>query len=290
MSIQSANTAPSTLPTPARRRNWYARVEKWRREPWVFEKRKTTLAAQARNWHQRAGLFACLFMAWLGASGFVLNQSADWGLDAMRIDKAWLMDMYGLHPEPPKSGYLTQGHWLAQTSEKTLVDGKPLAETIPSPIGLAIGGSAETPLLFVAANDRLVILDEDINRIDELRGYTLPISAIRRIGNSGDAVAIQDLDTFITQDGLSWQELPTGSAVNWSKPERLSSDMQAQTLDYSRPTMPLEQILIDAHSGRLFGRYGPWVINLVGFAAVFLGLSGAWMYWNTARRRRKRTR
>ncbi|MGJ8669505.1 MAG: PepSY domain-containing protein [Oceanococcus sp.] len=288
--MNTATAAQSAIATQSRRRNWYARVDQWRREPFDFSRSKTTTAAKVRSWHQRAGLFACLFMAWLGASGFVLNQSADWGLDAWRIDKAWLMSMYGLHPEPPKSGYLCAGHWLAQTSEKTLLDGKPLEETVPSPIGLALGGSVQEPLLFVAANDRLVILDENGNRIDELRGYTLPISAIRRIGSSQGAVAIQDLDTFVTQDGLSWQPLSAGSEVVWSKPERLSSELQQLALPYSRPTMPMEQILIDAHSGRLFGRYGPWLVNLVGFAAVFLGLSGAWMYWNTARRRRKRTR
>lgn len=291
MHNKSISAAPATAPTHNPRRNWYARMEKWRREPFVFQRQKLTMAARTRQWHQRAGLFASLFMVWLGASGFVLNQSAGWGLDAVRIDSGWLMSLYGLHPEPPKSGYFSDSHWLAQTSENTLLNGRPVIEYIPSPLGLASNGDADDPLLFVAASDRLAIFDVNGQRIDELRGYTLPISAIRRIGETDThGIAIQDLDTFVTRDGLSWEPLPAGALVSWSKPQRLPPELQEQALPYAKPTMPLEQILIDAHSGRLFGRYGPWVINVVGFTAVLLGLTGAYMYWSTARRRRRRTR
>ena len=291
MHSNSISAAPAAAPTHNPRRNWYARMEKWRREPFVFQRQRLTMAARARQWHQRAGLFACLFMVWLGASGFVLNQSAGWGLDAIRIDSSWLMSMYGLHPEPPKSGYFSADHWLAQTSENTLLDGQPVAEYIPSPLGLASNGSDTDPLLFVAASDRLVVFSKDGQRIDELRGYTLPISAIRRIGETqAHGIAIQDLDTFVTHDGLSWEPLPSGATVTWSKPERLDETLQQQALPFAKPTMPLEQVLIDAHSGRLFGRYGPWVINAVGLAVVLLGLTGAYMYWSTARRRRRRSR
>ncbi len=267
---------------------WYAAVHRWRHEVITI---KANLAPVLRRWHQRFGLFAFLFMAWLGASGFVLNQSAGWGLDAVRTDADWLMGLYGLHPEAPEQGFLAGDHWLAQTSEKTLLNGRPLEETIPSPLGLALGGSPDKPLLFIGAEDRLVIVDAQGHRIDDLRAFSLPISAIRRVGEvPGQGVAIQDLDIFVSPDGLGWNPLPPGTEVRWSTPRSLSAEQRELVLPHAKPTVAVEQVLIDAHSGRLFGRHGPWLINAVGLSAVFLGISGAWMYWSTARRRRQRKR
>lgn len=283
-------SAPALDPGRPRRRTLHARTNQWRYEQIQFNRnRRGGMAPVLRKWHQRAGLFACVFMIWLGASGFVLNQSADWGLDAVRLDTGWLMNMYGLHPEPPKNGFYAGENWLAQTSERTVLNGAPLLEMIPSPLGMAAGGSPQDPLLFIASADRVVLVTPTGARVDELRDYTLPVSAIRRIGTlpSGE-VAIQDLDIFITRDGLDWQKLPIGATVNWSSPARLQPQMQNRVLPFARPSMALEQILIDAHSGRLFGTAGPLVINTVGISAIFLGVTGIWIYWATARRRRQR--
>ncbi len=283
-------TAPDLDPTRPRRRTLHVRTNQWRYQQIQFNRnRRGGMAPLLRKWHQRAGLFACLFMIWLGGSGFVLNQSADWGLDAVRLDTSWLMNMYGLHPQPPKTGYYAGDNWLAQTSERTILNGLPLQSMIPSPLGMAASGSATNPLLFIASSDRVVVVTPNGTRIDELRDYTLPVSAVRRIGTlpSGE-VAIQDLDIFVTSDGLDWKELPLGTPVTWSTPERLQPQMQNRVLPFARPTMALEQVLIDAHSGRLFGAAGPLVINTVGIAAIFLGISGIWIYWSTARRRRQR--
>ncbi len=267
--------------------SWYGQVNSWRYEVISVP---SNVAPVLRRWHQRIGLFAFLFMAWLGASGFVLNQSAGWGLDAVRTDAGWLMGLYGLTPQPPAQGFISGEYWLAQTSERTLVNGRPLDEFVPSPLGLAVVGGTE-PLVFVAAQDRLVILDGAGRKIDELRDFSLPVSAIRRIGEvPGLGVAIQDLDVFITRDGLDWAPLPLGSEVNWSLSRPLNARQRAEALPFARPTVAIEQVLIDAHSGRLFGRYGSWLINGVGLSALFLGLSGAWMYWSVARRRRQRRR
>src|SRR5690554_2169261 len=85
---------------------------------------KKNLSLVLRQWHQRAGLFAFLFMAWLGFSGVLLNQSASWGLDAIRVKSAALMAMYGVYPQVPHTGYFSGGHWLVSTTENTVIDGR----------------------------------------------------------------------------------------------------------------------------------------------------------------------
>ena len=42
--------------------------------------------------------------------------------------------------------------------------------------------------------------------------------------------------------------------------------------------LSLERLLLDVHSGRIFGRYGPWVVDAAAIALLMLGLSGVWIY------------
>lgn len=250
---------------------------------------KRNLLATLREWHKRIGLFAFFFMAWLGLSGFLINQSASWGYDTVRIDWPWVMALYSLHPEPPASGFLSGGHWLAVTGDYTLIDAQPLAERIAEPLGFVVGGEPERPLLFVATAGSLVMLTAEGERYDELVPPILPVSSIRRIGVTDDgAVAVQDLDAFQSADnGDNWAPVDP-ARVHWSTTETIPEAERARLLPFSRPSVSLEHVLVDAHSGRLFGNIGAWVINLVGFSAFWLAVSGVWMWWRIRQNRRSR--
>jgi hypothetical protein len=254
---------------------------------------KRNLTAVLREWHKRAGLFAFVFMGWLGFSGILLNQSVSWGLDAIRIEWKWLIGgVYGLRAEPSQFGFMTAGHWLANTSEHNVLDGKPLPAMLEAPIGLVAGGDAANPLLFIASPGSLLLLTPQGARVDELQAsLTLPVRTIRRIGKlagSGGKVAIEDDKVFASVDGLEWTPVASSIQVNWAKSEPLSADQRNALEPFIHPTMPLEQILIDAHSGRIFGRYGAYVVNAVGLAALLLSISGIWMLWRTSRAQRRR--
>ncbi|HSW13134.1 MAG TPA: PepSY domain-containing protein [Solimonas sp.] len=279
-------------------RDFGARLRLWRQRaaallvrPEVAAKPKRNLTATLREWHKRAGLFAFVFMAWLGASGFLINQSASWGYDTTRVDWGWVMSLYGLHAEPPQQGYGAGSHWLAETSDYTVIDGRPLDTPIHQPRGFVLGGTRERPLLFIAAAESLLLLTPQGERIDELTPPILPVSAIRRIGSvrgQPGSVAVQDLDAFQSRDGGdNW--MPVSPAeVDWSEVAPLSERQRDELLPYSRPSVSLEHILVDAHSGRLFGSGGAWIINLVGIAAMLLAISGIWMMWRTSAARRRR--
>lgn len=250
---------------------------------------KRNLLATLREWHKRIGLFAFFFMGWLGASGFLINQSASWGYDTVRIDWPWVMALYSLHPEPPPTGFRAGDRWLAVTGDYTLIDAVPLADRIGEPLGLVAGGAPERPLLFVATAGSLVLLTPQGERYDELVPPILPVSTIRRIGTTtAGAIAVQDLDAFQSTDGGDvWTPVDPGE-VRWSSAERLPDAERARLLPYSKPSVSLEHVLVDAHSGRLFGNIGAWVINFVGFAALWLAVSGVWMWWRIRQNRRAR--
>jgi len=254
---------------------------------------RKNLTMVLREWHKRAGLFAFVFLGWLGLSGIFLNEASDLDLNARRVGWPWLMAIYGLHAEPPPSGLGAGGHWLALAGGASLLDGKPLAQPLDAPLGLVAApepGSART-MLYAAQADSVVLLRADGSRVDELRMPPLPIAAIRRIGlvsGHPGSIAIQGSDTaYQSEDeGESWKPVPA-TAVEWSALQPLPQQVRAALLPYSRPSVSVQQLLVDAHSGRLFGRFGTTVIDVVGLAALLLASSGVWMMWRTNSARKK---
>jgi hypothetical protein len=281
----SAATAPQRS-IGAQFRHWRSRSKHSTLRP-ASSQPKRNLTMTLREWHKRIGLFAFMFMGWLGASGFLINQSAEWGYDTIRIDSPVVMALYGLHPEAPATGFSSGGHWLAITSDYTLLDAQPLGERISEPLGFVAGGSDARPLLFVATSGALTLLTPSGERYDQLQPPILPISNIRRLGTTADgAIVVQDLDAFQSTDsGDSWTPVdPT--QVTWSAATRMPEANRQALLPYSKPSVSLEHVLVDAHSGRIFGNVGAWVINFVGFAAFWLALSGVWMWWRIRQNRR----
>lgn len=249
---------------------------------------RSNLTPLLRDWHRRAGLFAFLFMGWLGLSGILINQSPSWGYDTDRIYWSWVMWLYSLEPAPPATGYSAQGHWMAITPEGTVLDARPVIPPIKLPLGMVAGPIDGQQLLFIADAQHVAVVTPDGTRYDELRAPILPLTSVRRIGfvaAQPGSVVVQDLDAFQSNDGgNNWAPVDPAQ-VQWSAAVDLPAAERERLLPFSRPFVTLEHILVDAHSGAIFGRGGVWVINTVGVAAIWLAISGVWMWWRTQRRR-----
>lgn len=238
-----------------------------------------------RRWHRRAGIAAFALICWLAASGVLLSRSEDLGFDRMQIDWPWLMSLYGLHAEAPLQGFSAGDHWLASTEDFTLLDGRPLRPSIAKPLGLV----AAATQLAVATPNSLVLLSADGARIDELRTPILPIANLRRIGTLAGAdgsIVVQDLDSYVSRDGGDHWHAVSTEAVRWSQAVDLDNAQRRQLLPYAQPRVPLEQLLIDLHSGRLFGRTGSWIITVTGICALWLAPSGLFLWLRAHRRKR----
>lgn len=254
-------------------------------------KAKLSLTASLRMWHQRLGLTAALFLIWLGASGTVLSRSDQLGFDAMRLRWDWLSAWYGLNAEAPRMGFEAAGHWMAATRENTLLDAREVEPRIPPPIGLVTLAGADGPRLVIGTADSLVITAPDGERIDELRAPILPVDSLRRIGLSADGgIAVQDYDAYESRDGGNTWLPVLPQSVSWSQPKPLPAGQRRAIEQFAKPSVLVEQVLIDLHSGRLFGAVGAWVITLVGLLALGLSFSGVWSWWRIRQSRARAAR
>jgi len=243
-------------------------------------KAKQSLTALLRKWHQRIGLTAAVFLVWLGSSGAILSRSDQFGFDAMRLHWDWLTAWYGLSAESPRMGFEAAGHWMAATKESTLLDAREVEPRIPPPIGFVTLDGASGKQLVIGTADSLVIVAPDGSRVDELRAPILPVSALRRIGISADGgIAVQDFDAYESRDGGNTWAAVLPQSVSWSQPAALPGEQRKAIEQFAKPSILVEQVLIDLHSGRLFGPIGAWIITLVGVLALGLSISGVWSWW-----------
>ncbi len=290
MQLQPEERVPAPAPTAAPRPRLASRLRYWRDA--VLPRRPTAPApkrnftATLRERHKRMGLAACVFLGWLACTGILLTRSQSLGFDVERVDWPWLMSMYGLKPEAPRSGFADHGHWLAAATSATVLDGKPIAQRIDAPLGFV----AIEQSLFVATHESVVVLNDAGAATDELRSPFLPVSTVRRIGivKGTSALAVQDLDAYQSADGGNNWTTVAPAAVQWSTPQPLTDDQRGRLVAYSKPSVLVEQLLIDLHSGRLFGSVGAWIITCVGFGALWLATSGAWMWWRIQNARKRR--
>jgi hypothetical protein len=269
---------------PRRLRQWRSRSNSKTQAP-----ARRNLSMFLREWHKRAGIAAFIFMIWLGASGFLINQSSAWGYDTIRIDWSWVTGLYGLKASPPHEGFIAGDAWLAKSGDVVALNGEELSFSIPAPLGIVASDAAGLPLLFIATREALYAVTPEGKLYERMMSPIIPVKELVRLGTRGTAIVIEGRDGLhaSADGGLSWTT-PEDDAVAWSEPKTLTEPQREELAPFSRPTMSLEQTLLDLHSGRIFGDVGVWVVNIVGFMAIFLGISGIWMTWRISRQRSRR--
>jgi hypothetical protein len=226
------------------------------------------------RWHRRLGVVAGLFVLWLAASGILLNHSAGLGLDQSQIGATWITRWYGLHAVMPERGFQAGKHWLVSAESQTVLDGRPLATPLPGPLGLV----AANNLLFAANASALAVFDAQGQSVDTLRGADLPVAALNRMGSGEGVVVIADArdQRFSSRDGLGWTHY--AGTVVWAASAPLPAAVKAAAIPLLSPKLPLERILLDAHSGHILGPYGPYLVDTVGVLFILLAMSGLWMF------------
>ncbi len=232
-----------------------------------------------RRWHARIGFSAMLFFLLLAITGLALNHGTALGLDAAYVHSAPLARWYGMKEQAPLA-FRSTHHQLVSANGRWLLDGKAQGDELPPALGLVEVGD----LVVIASEAALYLYGGDGRLVERLGREALPAVPIRALGrNSHDIVLRTPLGTFASPDALSWQ---TGApATSWSEPAELPASQRRAYDGALAPGISAQQLLLDLHSGRLFGRYGPVFVDLLAFMLAALALSGAWLFVMPRRRR-----
>ena len=137
----------------------------------------------------------------------------------------------------------------------------------------------------IAGAEALYLYTAEGQLIDKLSDAELPGKPIRQLGLAGDKLVLATVrGHFSSSDALTWQP-HDGEQPTWSSLQALPNAELKEVKQAFAPSLPLERIILDLHSGRIFGRYGPLLMDLAAIVLVVLSLSGVWIYLRTVRKK-----
>jgi len=235
----------------------------------------------ARHWHARAGVLAALFFLFLAFTGLALNHTDAFKLDRKKVDAGWLMQWYGLKSEAPTHGYLFESGYFIGDGERWVMDGRELSGVA----GTVLGAVEIAGIRYIATAASLRLYQADGSLIDKLTGSALPALPIHKLGRRDETLVLDTAQgIYSSADGLTW-ESASSEGVVWAHPQVLPAKAAIDSAEYFAPSLPLERVLLDVHSGRILGRFGPFAMDLVALVLMALALSGIWIYLRSIRKR-----
>ncbi len=241
-----------------------------------------------RQSHRWLGLIVLLPLIVASITGVLLNHADDFGLREKTVTSSWVQSRYGMTLEGQPTAFGMDGkalaaHWDGQIffQNTSAASELPLAGAVPLRDGLAIA----TP----AAVYYYGLDGELIETLDEL---TLPTGPILRAGRNEDLALVLE-----TAEGLHLSDselisfspldpLKSSNDIQWSTKEVPSENDLAQwKKSFFGDGIPLDRVLLDLHSGKLFGPVGKWIWDILVIGILILSITGFLLFLKHRKRK-----
>jgi hypothetical protein len=199
------------------------------------------------------------------ATGVLLNHEQWFAWDKKTLSSAFWLDWYGV----------SQSESLSIANKKLSLNqtGLWLEQENLGACSLLLGIVKQPQQVIVACSQHLWLLTPEGEVIDQL-------DSLRGLNQQFDALAAQQQAVLLRAQGSVFRLNTDDLSL---KPESGTN----QPLTWLEPVQPNAQItverwLLDAHSGRLFGELGTWLVDVLAALLLVLVASG----WILARKRR----
>ncbi len=233
-------------------------------------------------WHRRLGLASIPFVLILVVTGVLLNRTDSLDLDRRAVTHDWLLDWYGIDAGPAPINFAAGEFQVSWLAGRLYLDGAAVAENA-APLAGAVWCD---PVVAAATADAVWLFTAQGELIEKAApaGVPLPIDAVAAGG--GDSIVLRTPSgAFVGDvDLLEWREAGAES-VTWARRAPPPPAVAAAIAESWRGAgLPWERVLLDLHSGRLFGTFGPLVMDAAAAALILLGLTGVYNWWRVRRR------
>ena len=235
------------------------------------------------RWHRRTGIAIFVFLVLLSGTGLVLNHSSGLRLDQRFVDWQWLLARYGDRSGELRT-YRAGERWVTRSiGGDVFLDSAEIA----SCRGELLGAVAVPPDVIVAAcEEELLLLTPDGELVEAITASTGLPAPLTAVGVAGEALVVQSAGDWLRADldRLDFsRRVEGGETIAQQAAAELPAPLRA-AIPAAPRWLTWERVLLDLHSGRLFGNPGVWVVDLVALLLVCISCSGVTMWWLRRRR------
>lgn len=241
-------------------------------------KKKKFNAKSTRHWHRYMGFIASVFALVLAVTGVMLNHTEYLKLDSKFVQFDSLLNLYGIRAPDRPTGTNTNGRWISQVDNHLYLSGRQIIETTDRLVGAVTMDS----FVVVALKESIVVLSNSGELVESLGQESGVPENILDVGIStiGQPILRTSTGLFQADDELlSWRPIDDID-VKWAEQAPVPDDVYEKIKGaYMGSGLPLERVVLDLHSGRLFGLMGVYVWDFIAVVIVALSISGLVMYF-----------
>lgn len=234
--------------------------------------------------HRHIGFSVSLVLILLSLTGIALNHTNELQLDQRFIKSPFILDWYGITRSKNPKSYAIQSHWLSQLEDTLYLDHKAILET-KEPL---IGAVSMTNFTVAAFPNTLLLLTPKGELIESISKANIEKIALQK-----QLIFIRSQQQVYSSNDqlLSWQKTEQ-QPVAWSEKSPLPRMMAEELKQKSRERiLDYERLILDIHSGRFFGTWGVYLMDVSAILLIFLAITGMW-FWlrHSIKRINKRNR
>ena len=236
-----------------------------------------------RTWHRRLGLMSFVVVIWLAFSGILINHSDYFDFNKRSIHSDWFNDLYGIKLQVPEA-YLLNQHYIYCSSGHLYVDNQMLSACSSPDLKILEFKN----YVLVLEKQALFVLSEEGLLLDEL--------VFSLIGKYPESIWLENDMVILEGNGNEGMEQwrldlealelfsESGHEANMQKEVVEKIALPEKYIAYlPRDGVSIERILLDAHSGRLFGIAGVYVMDAFAVFFVLISLSGFYLFMRQQR-------
>ncbi|MDT8283084.1 MAG: PepSY domain-containing protein [Gammaproteobacteria bacterium] len=237
-------------------------------------------------WHRRIGLLALTLVIILAITGILLNHTERFKLDETYVDNHLLLSWYDIEPDDDPVSYRIDNnkdqHIISAWQHQLFFDNVAITH-----LEQTVHGVIGAEQFIVIALDKAIILLSYEGELIERISTSLSFSSIQRLGMKYKRPVIETSEPlyYMADEHILDWDVISNEGIDWAETYVLN-DLEKEKLliAYRGNGLKLERIILDLHSGRIFGHYGIYLMDAAAIALLWLSFSGLWV-WSSRRRK-----
>lgn len=233
-----------------------------------------------RRLHRTLGISAVTFLILFVITGLLIQHAPRFNLDTSYAPAAIAEWLYGITVDINKS-YRVGGHRLAHAGHFIYLDGVPVASATINNLQGAVESATG---IWIVGDNKLWIISKRGEVLDELSALSGLPGLVTGIGQDARGnIIVSGLhnnwqaEGSVDGDTSDWK-VYAGHQVRWSVPDSTPraalAHREAIRAHARSHLISIERVLLDLHSGRLFGTAGVLVADAAAFLLLFISVTG----------------